>query len=106
MDRATGNVLDWVLSMDAGMDELEGILDRLEKCPGSEKARSAERAGLLGELVSVLERLGRFAEGGRETAQGEKEMPLVEARIAVLESVRKLIAVTFKEEAGFDWRWN
>lgn len=99
-------VADWESSMDEATLEAGEILDRLEKCLASGKAGAVERAGLFGELASVFERLERFAEGGRETAQGKAEMDLVEARIAAFESMRKLVEATFKEEAGYEWTWN
>ncbi len=96
----------WVSSMDEAMSELERILDRLEKSIVSEGSSAEERSGLMGELVAVFERLVRCAGEGRGLAEGEEAAALVEARIAVIESVKKFVVAAYEKDTGLKWAWN
>ena len=96
----------WVSSMDEAWSDLESILNRLEKCMVSEDSTAAEWAGLMGEQVAVFERLLRCAKEGRGLAEGEKAAALVEARIAVIESVKKFVVACYEKDTGLKWAWN
>ena len=94
-------------SLDDGMLELERILDRLEEnSMALEESAAADRAVLLGELERAFKGLVRCAKEMRGSAEGKAEVELVEARIAVLESFRKLAAASFKKETGTDLTWH
>ena len=96
----------WVSSMDEAMSELEKVLDRLEKSIGSEGSSAADRAGLTGELVAVFERLVRCVEEGRGLAEGEEAAGLVEARIAAVGSMKKLVVTAYENDTGLKWAWS